>query len=89
MKESFTVSSGKAGNDKIARLSRSSFYLVYFAGGLIVDTWFHHIDIIAAAWTIIYTGISVSSAYAESTLTLYLLYLAQGAFETCLQIGKP
>lgn len=56
-------------------------------GGLAVDRWFHHIDILVAFWLIIYTGISVATAYIKSIPLLYVAFLAQGSVETFLQTG--
>ena len=65
-----------------------SFLVIWFVGGLTVDRWFHHVDILMAITLVLYTIVGVSSAYVQNIILLYVLFLLQGTIETWLQTGE-
>lgn len=62
----------------------ASFLIV---GGLTVDRWFKHIDIMVAVMLVLYTAVGVGAAYVQSIVALFIVFFIQGTVETWLQTG--
>jgi len=55
-------------------------------GGISIDRWIQHVNLQVSVYLLVYTAISLTTAYCTEIILLYILFAMQGTIETILQI---